>query len=190
MNPMKNDPTIQPGGYHSEGQPGEEGDVRKQMRVYKVTDSNRVVNRSMPLKGGGDARSTSAGRLDSAAELEGKRAVYVLTRKDADHIESPVLNAGEQDEESAVLLFSDREKALLYMQVAGWDDYMPISLSPPDLRAWLSEARGDGIELAAVDPDRQDHLQGTPQPVLVLGEMVDESEDTLYREVLDLASGR
>jgi len=49
------EPATVPGGYHSRGVPGEEGDVRKRMRLLKVGDRSQQVNKSRPETGGAGA---------------------------------------------------------------------------------------------------------------------------------------
>lgn len=183
---VKETPELRRGGFHSRGVPGEEGLVRAHMRVLKLSDQNQTINAASPAKGGPAAESTSTGRLEAAAAsgAGGHRALYVLARQGADQLETPVFRAGETGDEESVAVFTDRNKALLYLQTAGWDrSHEPADLSPSDLGRWLQEARAEGIDLVAVDLDRQAHLRGETQHVLFLKEQVDQSGDALYREL-------
>jgi len=194
-------PTF-PGGYHSRGVPGEEGDVRKRMRVLKVGDRSERINKSRPLTGGTGAEQASAAQLDKglreaksaasarlAADTEAK-TVFVITKKGADFLDTPVFHAGESGEEEAVALFTDRQQAQHYLSHAGWGQTDEISeLSPDDLLQWLVEAEREGIHYVIVNPDRHRHLAGDPQPVLSLDDLGAGSADRLFREVKELARG-
>lgn len=171
------------GGYHSRGVPGEEGEARRQMRVIQADGRGRRVTKSRPLKGGGGAEAASADRLEAAPFPRGPGAsVFVVARKGADFLDTPVFHAGESGDEEAVAIFTTREAARRYIEQAGWAETDEVSeLTPSDLAHWLGEARGDGVRLAAIDPDRERQLAGEPQQVLFLTGPAQELADVLAR---------
>ncbi|HUG91043.1 MAG TPA: hypothetical protein VML55_09430 [Planctomycetaceae bacterium] len=193
-----------PGGYHSRGVPGEEGDVRRRRRVLKVGERSQRINKSRPLSGATGAEQASAAQLDKAvrearwaagARLaaggdDEAKAVFVIAKKGMDFLDTPVFHAGESGAEEAVALFTDRQRAQQYLDRAGWGQTDEIGkLSPSDLLQWLVEANEDGVRYATVNPDRDRHLAGDPQPVLPLDALGDKSSDNLFQEVTDLERG-
>jgi len=195
---------VQPGGYHSRGVPGEEGDVRKRMRVLKVGDRSQRINKSRPLSGAAGAEQASSAHLDNAVKeakwSAGARlaaggdkeaaAVFVIAKKGEDFLDTPVFHAGESGEEETVALFTNRHQAEQYLDRAGWGETDEIGeLSRSDLLQWLVEAEQDGIRYAAVNPDRDRHLAGDPQAVLSLDALGEQSPDRLFQEMTELARG-
>jgi len=185
-------PTL-PGGYHSRGVPGEEGDVRKRMRVLKIGDRSQI-NKSRPLKGGAGAELASAARLDagrpSTAGGGSTIAVFAIVKKGTDLLDTPVFRAGESGDEEAVAVFTGRDQAQQYLDRAGWNETDEIGeLSPDDLLRWLVEAAQDGVHYAVVNPNRDRHLAGDTQAVLSLDALSEESAGSLHQQVAELARG-
>ena len=205
----KGEAVSHPGGYHSRGVPGEEGEVRRRMRVLKVGDRSQRIRKSRPLTGGTGAKQASAAQLDKAvkeakwaagARLDAGRpdpagddeatTVFVIAKQGSDLLDTPVFHAGESGEEEAVALFTSRQQAQRYLDRAAWGQTNEIGeLSPSDLLQWLVEANGEGIRYVTVNPDRERHLAGDPQLVLSLDALGEESADSLLQEVADLAQG-
>ncbi len=190
--PAGDAPTLR-GGYHSRGVPGEEGDVRKRMRVLKVGDRSQI-NKSRPLKGGVGAEQASASRLDagrpSPAGGGSTTAVFVIVKKVMGLLDTPVFRAGESGEQEAVAVFTGRDQAQQYLDQAAWNETDEINeLSPDDLLRWLVEAEREGVHYAVVNPDRDRHLAGDPQAVLSLDELGVESAESLHHQVAELARG-
>ncbi len=203
------EPATVPGGYHSWGVPGEEGDVRKRMRVLKVGDRGQRISSSRPLSGGAGAARGSAARLEqgvakaegaAAARLDAGQpdptgndevtAVFVIAKKGADFLDTPVFRAGESGDQEAVAVFTTRKLAQQYLDRAGWNETDEVgSLPPDDLLRWLVEAEREGIRYATVNPDRDRHLKGVAQGVLSLDALGEESADSLSRQVAELARG-
>ncbi len=201
------EPATVAGGYHSRGVPGEEGDVRKRMRVLKVGDRSQRINRSRPQTGGAGAEQGSADQLQKGmrearwaadARLDANQTdraaddqattVYVVAKKGSDFLDTPVFHAGESGDEETVALFTSRERAQHYLDRAGWEQTDEVGeLSPGDLLEWLTDADKEGIRYVTVNPDRDRHLAGDPQPVLSLGILGEESADSLSRRVAELA---
>lgn len=185
------------GGYHSRGVPGEEGDVRKHMRVLKIGDRSQRIYTSRPLTGGTGAEQASSAHLDKAVtearwaaggEAEAT-AVFVIAKKGIDFLETPVFHAGESGEEEAVALFTNRQQAEQYLDRAGWGETDEIGeLSPSKMLRWLVEAEQDGIRNVTINPDRDRHRAGDPQSVLSLADL-GEDADRFFREVMELARG-
>ena len=189
--PQAGDAPTLPGGYHSRGVPGEEGDARKRMRVLKVGDQSRI-NKSRPLKGGVGAEQASAARLDagrpSPAVGGSSIAVFAIVKKGADFLDTPVFRAGESGDEEAVAVFTGRDQAQHYLDHADWNETDEIAeLSPDDLLRWLVEAEREGVHYAVVNPDRDRHLAGDEQAVLSLDALGEESADSLHQQVAELA---
>ncbi len=203
------EPATVPGAYHSRGVPGEEGDVRHRMRLLKVGDRSQQVNKSRPETGGAGAEQGSAARLKkglqeakwvAGARLDASRtdrggddqatAVYVIAKKGSDFLDTPVFHAGETGEEETVALFTSRERAQQYLDRAGWGRADEVGeLSPGDLLEWLKDADREGVRYVTVNPDRDRHLAGDPQPALSLDVLGEESADSLYRRLAELARG-
>ncbi len=204
---LKGEAPSQPGGCHSRDVPGEDGDARK--RILKVGDRSQRINKSRPLSGGTGAEQSSAAQLekglredkraadaqlaahrpDSAGDTEAT-TVFVIAKKGMDCLDTPVFHAGESGDEEAVALFTDRQRAQQYLDRSGWSQTNEIGELPPsDLLQWLVESAEDGIRYVTVNPDREQHLAGHPQPVLALDALGDKSPDNLFQEVSKLARG-
>ncbi len=203
------EPATVPGGYHSRGVPGEEGEVRKRMRLLKIGDVNQQINKSRPQTGGAGAEHGSSARLEkelreakwaAGARLDASRTdrseddpatpVFVIAKKGRDVLDTPVFHAGETGEEETVALFTSRERAQQYLDLAGWERTDEVGeLSPDELLEWLTDAEREGVRYVTVNPDRDSHLAGDPQPVLSLDSMGEESADSLIQAVADIARG-
>lgn len=183
---------VLPGGYHSRGVPGEEGEMRSRMRVLKVGDRSQRIYNSQPTKGATDAEHSSAVQLDRAAQEANWAArarrdeertdhtrdndstvAYVIAKRGRSVLDTPVFHAGDSGEEEVVALFTGRKAAQEYIDQAGWgesDEVGELGLS--ELHRWLLEANEDSIHYATVNPERQQHLAGDPQPVLFLDDLL------------------
>ncbi len=201
---------VLPGGYHSRGVPGEEGLMRNRMRVLKVGDRSQRVYNSQPTKGATDAKHSSAAQLNRAvqeansaagARLDEKRSdqtrdnklavAYVIAKRGISVLDTPVFHAGDSGEEEVVVLFTVRQAAQEYIDQAGWggsDEIGELELS--ELHRWLLEANGEGIHYATVNPERQQHLAGDPQPVLFLDALPYHSAASLLQAVTKIALGQ
>lgn len=192
-NPAESNPQYRTGGYHSWGVPGEEAKVRKHMRVEHRGGKGDYIRTSRPLKGGDKVEGTSQGRLEDSLpvakeNLPMEQVVYVIAIKDSDPLESPVFEAGENDQKEALAVFTDRDLAILYLQVARWEgNYSFAKLSPIDLEDWLAQARDEGIPFVMVNPNRNDQMSGQPQRVLILENQVDRTGQALYNEILRIS---
>lgn len=184
---------ILKGGYHSRGVPGEEGDVRKRMRVLKVGDRSRI-NKSRPLMGGAGAEQASAARLDavrpSPAGGSSTTNVFVIVKKGTDLLDTPVFRVGESGDQETVAVFTGRDPAQRYLDQAAWNETDEIGeLSRDDLLRWLVEAEREGVHYAVVNPIRDRHLAGDLQAVLSLDAIGEESAESVHQQVAELARG-
>jgi len=117
-----------------------------------------------------------------------QRAAYALRRRGQGG--TPVFNDGGTGGRDAVAVFSAREPALLYLQVARWDEYEVADLSPPDLADLLKAAQGQGVTHALVNPNRREQERGVGQPMLHLERTADQSGESLYDEVVAVGGSR
>jgi hypothetical protein len=135
------------------------------------------------------AARRDAARTDRGGDAHAT-AVYVIAKKGGDFLDTPVFHAGETGEEETVALFTRRERAQQYLDRAGWEQADEVGeLSPGDLLEWLTDADREGVRYVTVNPDRDRHLAGDPQPVLSLDLLGEESADSLSRQVAELARG-
>jgi len=198
---------VLPGGYHSRGVPGEEGAMRNRMRVLKVDDRSQRIFNSQPLKGGAGPEHAAADHLDQALRDinvaaderrveatsshntdDEKTVAYIIAKRGISALDTPVFHAGDSGEEEIVLLFTGWDAAQEYIGQAGWGESDTIGeLGLSDLYQWLLEANASGIRYATVNPKRQRHLAGDPQPVLFLDALRDESAQNLWQAVSTIA---
>ena len=163
--------------------------------TLSIADAYRALNAGVTLRGGMGASGASADRLAAAesdvADAEGLRAVYTIKARGAETLDTPVFRAGESGGEEAVPLFTDRAKAIAYLQAAGWlRSHEPAELAPQTLAAWLTEARDGGVGLVVVNPNREAHLRGVPQYVLRLRGRPELNGEALFREAHELEDVR
>src|SRR5262245_55516893 len=161
------------------------------MRIFKQPDVAPPVSGRPPLEGGPRAEGVAADRIcgDAAdtAQMRGAQETFVLARHDQDRTQTPVWLAEEDSDERVVAVFTEWQKALLYLQAAGWLETLePRSLSPADLAAWLGDARAAGIRFAAVDPDRLGHELGEGQPAVSLDALTDWSDDAIFWKLREI----
>jgi osmotically-inducible protein OsmY len=96
---------------------------------------------------------------------------FVIAKKGLEYLESPVLEAGDDNQQEAIAVFTQRELAAKYIDDAGWqDEYEVGELLPIQLVHWLAAAHEDGTDMVVVNPDRRQHLAGTKQLVIDLKE--------------------
>lgn len=154
-----------PAGYQGAAPPIKEG-----LAAGEVASSHRTPGQSRSYLGD--------------VETTGRRAVYVLARTATGEQETPVFPAGPGAEGEAVAVFTSRELAVLYLQVARTDAYRLEDLAPPQLGAWLENLRGHGVRFVLVDPNRHDQARGVEaQPRLDLQTVRDFSGENAFREV-------
>jgi len=127
--------------------------------------------------------SSDADTIETEPESPGSRGVYVLIRGNNGAAESPTFSIGEQDSEEAVPMFSARESAILFLQVARWDHYRIHLVSPLNLNNLVAHFAQEGIRYVMIDPNRHDQERGVPQPVLDLENIRHLSGEELFEEI-------
>jgi hypothetical protein len=166
----------------------ETSDVRETMPIYQLKEPHRVLS-GTTVEGGPRPAGTSADRLMDAEEVAavrppGPQEVYVLRHTAGDQFKTPRWRTGDSGEQAVVAVFTSRDKAIHYLQAADWlKKYEPASLSPNELAAWLRDASAKKIDFVAVDPDRLEQQRGEAQPAISLDDLVDRSEEELYRDI-------
>jgi hypothetical protein len=150
------------------------------MTLQRVAAAAPAADDDWPNRGGlpHDKAGRAEEQVKNLSEIPvTRRELFVLARRDTPR-RTPVFRASGG--EKAVAVFTDRDHAVFYLQVAGWGDFEPVGLSPLDLGDWLKQARDDGVTLVVVDPNRRAQLNGEPQPALSLEGRTDFSGDALY----------
>jgi hypothetical protein len=142
-----------------------------------------------PLKGGMKADSTGVGREEETnrigTSIPGSHVVYVLARDSEKGDETPVFPL-QNATSDAVMVFTRRESAVLYLQVAGWEDYKLRELSSLELGQWALSLQGDHVGFMLIDANRHDQTEGKePLRAIALGEMRNLSGENLYEQMLD-----
>jgi hypothetical protein len=174
------------------------GAVRRHWRALEGQEAGSSTATGMPAKAGmkKDSPRTSgvaSDRLAEAhtgeAEMVGERAVFMLAKKGERARELPVFAAGAEEGAEALAVFTSRELATLYLQVARWDDHEVRIVAPPQLSRWLQQARTDGIRFIMVDPNRLDQVRGKQQALLPLDRLHDLSGENLYQEIRSIGQG-
>jgi hypothetical protein len=129
---------------------------------FSLRETPRGAPAGTPIKGGMKTDGTAAQRLDDALtgrpHMAGARALFMLTRKESTGLDTPVFSGDASEPGSeAILVFTSREQATLYLQVARWDNYQVRDFNPSDFSLLVRQARQDGL-LLLVDPNRQQQM--------------------------------
>jgi len=143
------------------------------------------TNSAPPVKGDHEnAESTAMGRLEEGmsggADSAGERAVWLLVKKGGQ--DSPILTAGE-DNAKAVPIFTNRENAILYIQVTNDHSYAATPMAPIALGGWLKRMKDAGVKYLAVNVNRPDRIRTDVQPLLALDEYPDLSGENIHDEI-------
>ena len=158
----------------------------------EAPEPDRAPSQELPAKGMPSGPRTVTDREGAAAtgavDMPGQRVAFVLRRKGQG--DTPVFADGGSGGREAVAVFSARERAVLYLQVARWDDYELADLSPRQFGAFLRSVQGQGIKHAMVDPNRREQERGVEQPLLHLERTADQTGENLYEEVLTIGQNR
>lgn len=112
-------------------------------------------------------------------------SVFVIAKKNTEFLDTPVFHAGQSGDQEAVAVFTTREAADQYIEDAGWSEDNEVGeLEPIQLFRWLASANEQGTEMVVVNPDREEHLGGTQQRVVLLKERFDSLADDLHSEIM------
>jgi len=128
-------------------------------------------------------RSPEAGKsFTGDVEATGERVTYLLVKAEQGELETPAFPVGAQGD--AVAVFTSREQAVLYLQVARWDQYRIEDLTPTQLARWLENTATQGIRCVLVDPNYREQARGVePQALLDLQALRDFTGENVFREV-------
>lgn len=98
-------------------------------------------------------------------------SAFVIAHDDSEYLDSPIFHAGSELKQEAIALFTDRGSAQGYIDSAGWSDrYTVGELLPIQILKWFECAHEEGVDLIAINPDRNWHLFGERQKVILLDE--------------------
>jgi hypothetical protein len=178
---MQSQPTT------NQGAAGRIGETPTLQRFSLGDESTESTISAPPLKGGMKTDGTAAGRHGTAwtgeAQMVGERAVFVLAHKGEPALEMPVMAA---DGGEAIAVFSTRELAILYLQIAEWNDCEVREVAPRHLAGLVQQAQDNGFFLLLVDPNRREQLrEGEPQGTLDLKHLRELSGERIYQAILD-----
>ena len=110
---------------------------------------------------------------------------FVMAKKNAEFLDSPVFHAGETGGEEAIAVFTTRERAAQYIDDAGWnEEYEVGELRPIQLVRWLATAHEDGTEMVTINPLRKAQLDGAEQRVVYLNEPFAAFAELLSEEII------
>jgi hypothetical protein len=110
---------------------------------------------------------------------------FIITKRDSEFIDSPVFQAGTDDGEEAIAIFSSADTADQYILDAGWQDAQQVgTLKPVQVLRWLVLAHDQGIRMVVIDPNRERQLSGKPQAVIYLDDPM-EAFAELLRGVIE-----
>lgn len=112
-------------------------------------------------------------------------SVYVIAKRSTEQLDTPVFHAGPSDSEEAIAVFSDRNHAQRYIDDAQWSDQYEVGeLDVFQLFRWIVKAYEQGTQYVTVDPNRQTHLAGQQQEVLIIEEKLASFAESLTRDIL------
>lgn len=94
---------------------------------------------------------------------------YVIAKKGAKELVTTVMSAGSTGEEEALVVFTQKSAADVYLNQAGWvETETTAELGPAAFLKWLLTARDSGPTLLVINPDRvhqDDEIRQTVIPV-------------------------
>lgn len=115
-------------------------------------------------------------------------AAFVIAHEETEFLTSPVFHAGPEQQHEAIAIFTSRESAQQYIEMAGWSaDYAVGELLPIQILKWFESAHDDGVNLIVLDPDRSWHLFGDPQEVIHLDHPREAFVQLLHDELIPQA---
>jgi len=148
--------------------------------------SNR--NAAPPVKAGmktGNQDTALFGEAgtDPGEHSTGARSVFALARRNGNAGEVPVFHGSDGD---AVLVFSTREAAQLYRQIAEWDGYVLRELSALELSDWSQALLANETPLLLIDVNRHHHQADGdfPHRAVDLRTVQDLSGENLFQEIM------
>ncbi|QDU46365.1 hypothetical protein Mal52_48840 [Symmachiella dynata] len=101
--------------------------------------------------------------------------IYVIAKKNVTELQTAVFYADDDGQEEAVAVFTNDDRAHVYITDSDWDQTETIAeLTPIDFLQWLTSIHSKGTHYLAVNPVRDDQEQGIAQPVLNIEELLSE----------------
>jgi hypothetical protein len=135
---------------------------------------------------GPDASGRDSERFTGMPDMPGQHVLFLLVRKE--DRTTPVLEIDQNGRTSSALpVFTRRESAVLYLQVARSDDYFVESMTPHQVSQLLKAFHRQGIEAVVADPNRRHQEDGRRAgPVIPLKDLgYDSSGENIYQEIHD-----
>jgi hypothetical protein len=134
---------------------------------------------------GANVSGREAEARTGAPDMAGRHVIYVLACRHGN--EHPIASVLDQDGNpcQAIMLFTHREAAALYLQVARSDEYEVITLSPQETAGLVRTVQSLGVQCIVVDPNRRHQEDGQPAgPVVSIPALhYDPSGENLYQEL-------
>ena len=112
-------------------------------------------------------------------------SAYVIAKRGAGFLDTPVFFAGPSGEEEAIAVFTTRSNAQRYIEEAGWSDEHDVGeLDDSQLLQWTVKAHQQGTQYLAIDPDRKRQLTGKQQEIIVNEAKLADYAESLTRDIL------
>lgn len=112
-------------------------------------------------------------------------ACYLITRTDAEDLETVVFSIGEQQQQESIAAFTSPEQASDYITSAGWqDEYCVAELEPIDTLRWLLQAYDEGITALVINPVFDSEADGDMADSMNIADQLEKAG----RELIELAS--
>jgi len=137
------------------------------------------------------AAGRDAERFTGEPDMPGQHVLFLLTRKDSGEMPVVKVSMADGEDVDALMIFTRRESAVLYVQVARTDDYNVASFAPDEVRRMLKAMSKQGIDALLADPNRRHQEDGLPAGAVVDLSTIgnDPSGENLYQEIFDRVGG-
>jgi len=157
--------------------------VAADFRGYAATP----VEGALPVKefaaNGPNSASRKAEGQTSQPDMPGRHVLFVLVRKqDSQHPVVRTLNPDGKRHHEALMVFTQRETAVLYLQSAHSDDYDIAALAPHEVVNLLQSAASQGISRLVVNANRLHQALGEADDVVSMTALEhDPTGENLYQ---------
>jgi len=157
--------------------------------AIQLTSSIRpVVHSSMPVRGGMKASGSDSDRSEEftfdSESMRGSHNIFILTREGDQGEETPVFPLRNASVDG-ILVFTHREAAFLYLQIAEWTTYQLREVSPLELEQWVPALTRDHVAFLIVNANRHHQVLGdTAQRAINVQALQDLTGENLYQEIL------
>jgi len=168
----------------------------RHVAVNKFDRAPQATAGSAPAKefaaNGVRSASRAAEGQTGSPDMPGRHVVFLIARTDGG--DYPIVRIVDQDENGgeAFMLFTTREAAILYLQVARSNEHSVVSVSPQEAAHLIQALRGEHVDWMVIDPNRRHQEDGLPAgPVISIKTFdYDPTGENLYQEIFDSASHR